>query len=61
MIVRRPICGGLVDMSADAEAQLWILVENLERPALLRRQMLGHEILVQQHLRYQRVNRLLSG
>ena len=48
VIVRLALGGPGIDMSADAEAQLRILVENLARPALLLGQVCRHEVPVHQ-------------
>src|SRR4029453_15492000 len=48
--MRRPVRRLLVDMAANAEAELGILEQHLARLAILRPQMLVDEVLVEQDL-----------
>jgi hypothetical protein len=52
---------GFVDMSADAKAKLWILVQDLAWSALVCGQVLGNKLLVQRDLRHQSAHRLFPG
>ena len=59
--MRRAVRGFLIDMSANAEAELGVLVQHLARAALLGGQVLGDEFLVEQHFRHQLAHLLLAG
>src|SRR5258708_31194907 len=61
MVVRAAVRRLLVDMAADAEAQLGILVQHLARLALGGVEVLGNEVLVVQNLRHQLAHRLLAA
>jgi hypothetical protein len=50
VIVRRTVGGALIDMAANAEAELRVLVQHLSRAALLRRQVTVDELLIEQRL-----------
>src|SRR6516164_4660427 len=61
VIVRRAMSSVLVNMSANAKAQLWILVQHLAWAALFGGQVPSNKFLVEQRLRHKFAHQLLAG
>src|SRR5690349_8222832 len=61
MVMRTTVGSVLVNMSANAEAQLSVLVQDLARATLLGGQVPGNEFLVEQRLRHEFADLLLAG